>query len=86
MQRALLFSVLLTLVSPLANADWDAALEAKEAAARQAEAQKEAAQAAEAQRLQAAALAKFEAEQTQSMRQSLGAAAQGKSNPKRDRR
>jgi chemosensory pili system protein ChpA (sensor histidine kinase/response regulator) len=80
MQRALLFSVVLTLVSPLAHADWDAALEAKEAAAREAEAQKQAAQAAEVQRLQAAAMSKFEAEQTQSMRQSLGAAAQGKSD------
>jgi len=80
MQRALLFSVVLTLVTPLAHADWDAALEAKEAAAREAEAQKQAAQAAEVQRLQAAAMSKFEAEQTQSMRQSLGAAAQGKSD------
>ena len=62
------------------HADYDAALEAQEQAARQAEEAKQAAADREAQQMRAAAEAKAHAELMASYRKSLGAAAAGKSD------
>jgi osmotically-inducible protein OsmY len=80
MKRFILLSLLALLISHPASADYDAALEAREAAQRAAAAKKQAEETRRMQQIQAEAQAKANKEDIERKRKYLGASANGKSD------